>query len=285
MAVSWRQTVQKPCMPTTPPSDTPALLWSHQDCPENQKHLLCLSDKHTPHHLSMHNKHRTMHTKLKTHKIQILRCTEHTFSHVWIHRYTSRRHHLILLLPPASSTGDKEHNNNNNNNNNICGVNSSEVWPSHLPAAINIFLKSQHRLWAVNKSDRLWRRWEKKMPIKSESKGIKVERQQSYFATCAIISGQCWQVVPYLWQRPYYEMVLIVIMVKLSCLQGLTARYISSLKDQETVILSIQSASLLYCHGPFKLNIKCVLTSYKHTTQSQHTQGMWTKCIPSVTAS
>lgn len=47
MAVSWRQTAPKPCMLATPPSDTPALQWSPPDCPENQKHLLCLNDTQT----------------------------------------------------------------------------------------------------------------------------------------------------------------------------------------------------------------------------------------------
>lgn len=47
MAASWRQTAPKPCMLVTPPSDTPALLWSPPDCPENQKHLPCLNDTQT----------------------------------------------------------------------------------------------------------------------------------------------------------------------------------------------------------------------------------------------
>lgn len=48
MAASWRQIAPKPCMLATPPSDTPALQWSPPDCPENQKHLLCLN--HAPTH-------------------------------------------------------------------------------------------------------------------------------------------------------------------------------------------------------------------------------------------
>lgn len=60
MAASWRQTAPKPCMLATPPSDTPALQWSPPDCPENQKHLLCLN--HAPTHRQTRTNRRHAHT-------------------------------------------------------------------------------------------------------------------------------------------------------------------------------------------------------------------------------
>ncbi|TNN01929.1 hypothetical protein fugu_011311 [Takifugu bimaculatus] len=79
-------------MPTAPPSDTPALLWSHQDCPENQIHLPCLSNKHTHHHMFIHNTHCKYSDTLNTH----LTCLN-----TQIH---SKHHHCPSLAHLAAAT-------------------------------------------------------------------------------------------------------------------------------------------------------------------------------------
>lgn len=175
MAVSWRQTVQKPCMPTTPPSDTPALLWSHQDCPENQKHLPCLSDKHTHTITCPCITHTEWYIQIKNIKCKF---SDTPNTHFDTLEYTDTQAGPIV----SSCCYHRPVLRGDDNNNNNCGANSSEMWPSHLPAAFNIFLKSQHRLWAVNKPDRLRWRCEKRCQSKVRDTSWKTTKLFCYLS-------------------------------------------------------------------------------------------------------
>lgn len=143
MAASWRQTAPRPCMLATPPSDTPALQWSPPDCPENQKHLLCLNDTQT-----YRLRHGHAHTYSITHIL--FSFITHTHKHAYSYRYSNANaqiqthwthifthwntqthtphHHLTFLLPLTYFTRDKR-------NTTVERHRKQKTMWSHLPAA------------------------------------------------------------------------------------------------------------------------------------------------------